>query len=88
MPLVKFYANLRTIAGRKEVSLTGLSVREVLGRLIQDYPGLQGFLLEDGHVRRRVIITINGQTLDSEAGLDTPVSEHDQIAIFPPVAGG
>jgi molybdopterin converting factor small subunit len=49
---------------------------------------LQQFLLEEGHLRPRVIITINGQTLDPETSLESPVSEQDQIAIFPPVAGG
>ena len=87
MPFVKLYANLRTAPGRKELSIPGENIQEVLGRLIQDYPGLQ-FLLENGHLRPQVIITINGQTLDLETGLESPVSEQDKIAIFPPVAGG
>ena len=87
MPFVKLYANLRTATGKKELSIPGENIQEVLGRLIQDYPGLQ-FLLENRHLRPRVIITINGQTLDPETGLESPVSEQDKIAIFPPVAGG
>ena len=88
MPLIKLYANLRTVTGKKELSIPGENIQEVLGRLIRDYPGLQQFLLEGGHLRPRVIITINGQTLDPETGQESPVSEQDQIAIFPPVAGG
>jgi molybdopterin synthase sulfur carrier subunit len=88
MALVKLYANLRTIIGKKELSIPGLSIQEVLGKLIQDYPGLQQFLLDEGKLRPRVIITRNGQTLDPEIRLQTLVSEQDQIAIFPPVSGG
>jgi MoaD family protein len=88
MPLVKLYANLRIITSKKELSLSGLSIHEVLGRLIQDHPGLQRFLLEEGKLRPRVIITHNGQTLVPETSPDTSVSEQDMIAIFPPVAGG
>jgi sulfur-carrier protein len=88
MALVKLYANLRTIIGKKELSIPGLSIQEVLEKLIQDYPGLQQFLLEQGNLRPRVIITCNGQPLDQEIRLQTLVSDQDQIAIFPPVSGG
>jgi sulfur-carrier protein len=88
MPLVKVYANLRTIIGKKELSIPGLSIQEILEKLVQEYPGLQQFLLEEGKLRPRVIITCNGQTLDPETRLQTLVSDQDQIAIFPPVSGG
>jgi MoaD family protein len=88
MPLIKLYANLRTVTGKKELSLPGENMQEVLGKLSQEYPGLVRFLFENGKLRPRVIITLNGQTLDLEAGLKNLVSEQDQIAIFPPVAGG
>ena len=88
MPLIKLYANLRTATGNKELSIPGGKVQEVLEKLSQEYPGLVRFLFENGKLRPRVIITLNGQTLDLEIGLKSPVSEQDQIAIFPPVAGG
>jgi molybdopterin synthase sulfur carrier subunit len=88
MALVKVYANLRTIIGKKELSISGLSIQEVLGKLIQDYPGLKPFLLEEGKLRPRVIITRNGQTLDPSTSLQASISDQDQAAIFPPVAGG
>jgi MoaD family protein len=88
MPLIKLYANLRTVTGKKEMNVPGASIREVLERLILDFPNIQGYLLEKEQLRSRLIIAINGQTLDPETGVDAPVSEQDQIAIFPPVAGG
>jgi molybdopterin synthase sulfur carrier subunit len=88
MPLIKLYANLRTVTGKKELSIPGGNIQEVLGKLSQEYPGLVRFLFENGKLRPRVIITVNGQTLDLATKLATSVSEQDQIAIFPPVAGG
>ena len=88
MPVVKLYANLRSAAGRKEINIPGLKIQELLEKLVQSYPALQRFLFADGQLKPRVVVTVNGQTLDRETCLQTPVSEQDQIAIFPPVAGG
>jgi sulfur-carrier protein len=88
MPNVKLYANLRAVTGGRELNIPGESLQEVLGILIRKYPALQAFLFEKERLRPRVILTLNGQTLDLEECLETPVAEHDQIAIFPPVAGG
>jgi MoaD family protein len=88
MPIVNLYANLRTIAGKKEMSLPGLSIQEVLERLVQEHPGVQGFLLDGEKIRPRLIITLNGRILNPQTCLQTAVSEQDQIGVFPPVAGG
>jgi molybdopterin synthase sulfur carrier subunit len=88
MPLIKLYANLRRIAGSKEVQVRGATIQEMLGKLLQEFPDLDRFLMEDGRLRLRVVITINGQSMQADMSLQTPVSEHDQIAIFPPIAGG
>jgi molybdopterin synthase sulfur carrier subunit len=88
MPLVKLYANLRSATGKKEVQVSGKNIRGVLEHLTQDYPGLAPFLFEHGKPRSRVILTVNGQAVDIETSLEPPLSEDDQLAIFPPVAGG
>ena len=88
MPVVKLYANLRSVTGKKEINVPGLGIQEILERLVQFHPALQRFLFVDGQLKPRVVITVNGQTLDRETCLQTAVSEQDQIAIFPPVAGG
>ena len=85
MPTIKLYANLRKIAGIKEISLQGTSLRGVLNELVKEVPALDGVILEDGQVRPHVVITINGH---NAAELDVTVTEQDLIAIFPPIAGG
>jgi len=85
MPNIKLFANLRNVAGAKEVSIMGTSVGAVVSELTKWNPALAGHLLENGQIRPHVIITINGHpTSDMEA----PVTEQDQIAIFPPITGG
>jgi molybdopterin synthase sulfur carrier subunit len=88
MPTVKMYANLRAVTGNKELNIPGGRIQEILGTLIREYPALQAFLFDKERLRPRVILTINGKTLDTETCMETPVAEQDQIAIFPPVAGG
>ena len=87
MPSVKLFANLRKIAGAKEMSIPGENLGQVLSKLIEQHPALGAALLEGGQVRPYVIITINGQ--HAPAGDLTPaVTEQDEIAIFPPITGG
>jgi len=85
MPNIKLFANLRKVAGTKETSISGASVGEILSELVKRNPALESILLENGQIRQHVILTINGQ-LTSD--MDAPVTEQDEIAIFPPIAGG
>ena len=85
MSIIKLYANLRNLAGTKELSITGANLGAVLNELIQQYPALDGVILESGQVRPHFVISINGH---NTTDLDVPVTEQDVIAIFPPIAGG
>jgi len=85
MPNVRLYANLRSIAGLKETTIPGITVHQALLNLALQYPALTPYLLEDGHVRFQLIITINGQPTKE---FDTSIDENDIISIFPPLSGG
>ncbi len=85
MPTIKLFANLRKVAGIKEVSITGANVGGVMSELVKRYPALAESLLENGQIRPHVIITINGHPTDDA---NAPVTEHDVVSIFPPIAGG
>lgn len=85
MPVVRLYANLRKLAGTRELSVTGKTLGDALNELVQQYRPLGEVLLENGELRPHVIVTLNGQNLVS---LSASVMEEDVIAIFPPIAGG
>jgi len=86
MPLVKFFANLRRLTGVKEEQIAADNLRQVLQSLEGEYPALSAYLSNEAG--RRLIITINGHPLDPASGWDSLLSETDQVAIFPPIAGG
>jgi sulfur-carrier protein len=85
MPVVKLYANLRKLAGTKEVSISESTVGAVLNELVKQYPSLDGVVLENGELRPHVVITLNGH---NTSDMNIQVAEQDEIAIFPPIAGG
>ena len=96
MAVVKLYANLREIAGTKELSITpasgmlqpasrGASLGQALTELVRQVPAMDGVILKNGQIRPHFVITINGH---NATDLDVPVTEQDLIAIFPPIAGG
>lgn len=52
MPVVKLFANLRKLAGTKELPITGATVGAVLNELIKRNPALSEVILENGELRR------------------------------------
>jgi len=85
MPMVKLFANLRKLAGTKELSITGSTLEAVLNELVEQKPALDGVILESGEIRPHVVITINGH---NATDLNLTVTEQDVVAMFPPIAGG
>jgi MoaD family protein len=85
MPVIKLYANLRKLAGTKELSITGATVGAVVNELVRQHPSVGDVVLKNGELAPHIVITLNGHnTMD----LETPVTEGDVVAIFPPIAGG
>ena len=85
MAVVKLFANLRKLAGTKELSISGATVGAMLNDLVKRYPALDGVVLENGELRPHVIITLNGH---NTSDMSAELTEQDVIAIFPPIAGG
>lgn len=75
--------------GQKTVDIPGTNVGEVVSSLVGQYPGLEANLLdEEGEVRKFVNIYINDEDIRFLDKLETAVSEGDEVAILPAVAGG
>jgi molybdopterin synthase sulfur carrier subunit len=88
MPLVKFFAGLRKTAGTKEMHVNAPNLRAVLDQLTAQFPPFQEQVWDGQALGSHIVITINGHTLDPLESLDSPVLPEDEIAIFPPIAGG
>jgi molybdopterin synthase sulfur carrier subunit len=84
MPEVQLFANLRKIAGIKTVTVKGASIREVVFGLVRQYPGIASYLIENGQLWLKVIVTTYGHPINE---MDTLLNDQDEIAIFPPIGG-
>ena len=88
MAKVKLFGNLRNYAVSPQVDIPGTDIAAILESLCETNPGLNDALLEDGKIRPYYRIMINGRDIELADGIHTQVNEIDQIAIFPPIAGG
>jgi MoaD family protein len=86
---VKIPAQLRGLTGGEgEAEVDGGSVGEALEALYERYDGLRDRITQDGELRRFVNVYAGGEDIRFGDGLDTPVSDGDEVTILPAVAGG
>jgi sulfur-carrier protein len=87
---VKLPAQLRDAAGnRAEAQVDGATVGEALASLYSVHGELRSRIADDnGGLRRFVNVYIGGEDIRFLDGLDTPVSDGDELTILPAVAGG
>ena len=88
---VKIPTPLRELtADEGTVSADGAgTLQELVERLEADYPGMRERLCDDdGQLRRFVNVFVNGEDVRYLDGLDSALSEGDEVSIVPAVAGG
>ncbi|GMR10787.1 MAG: hypothetical protein BMS9Abin28_1610 [Anaerolineae bacterium] len=89
---IRLYATLRQIAGTREVEMPvegQQAVGEVLRALVERYPRLSEAIWNaDGSLANHVAVVLNGRDVRHLDRVDTPVSDDDRLAVFPPVGGG
>jgi MoaD family protein len=87
--VIKIPTQLRALTGGEgETEVEGSSVGEVLDALYERYDGLRDRITQDGELRRFVNVYAGGEDIRFGDGLDTPVSDGDEVTILPAVAGG
>jgi molybdopterin synthase sulfur carrier subunit len=88
MPTVKLFGGLRRLARQAKMAVSGATIREVLQSLCGENAELRAALWDADRLRDHVRVMIDGHDIEMAQGLDTPVKSNDEIAIFPPIAGG
>jgi len=88
MPVVKLFGSLRRSAGPSRLTLPGKTVRALLDALRKDDPQTCAAILDGDKLRQYVRVMVNGRDIELMRGLDTPLATEDEVAIFPPIAGG
>ena len=80
---------LRTYtAGETAVDASGATLSAVIDDLEANHPGLKDRLLENGDLRRFINVYVNDEDVRFTGGLETALSDGDQIVVLPAVAGG
>ena len=68
---------------------TSRNVRDLLADLWRQYPALRDRVVdEQSEVRQHINIFVGEDAIRHANGLDTPVSQNDEIMIVPAVSGG
>ena len=88
MPVVKLFGNLRRQTETPQLRVPGETVRAVIESLCDQTPTLREAILDGSDLRPYVRVMVAGRDVALDRGLDTPIQENDQIAVFPPLAGG
>lgn len=89
--IVKVFANLRDICRGVTVNVqpNGNTVMDVLEKMIAEFPDLEPEIFtHERTLKPFVHVYINGKNIIHLDDLKTIVAESDQMALFPPVAGG
>lgn len=86
---VKIPAQLRaSTGGEAEVSVEAATVSDVIDELCGRFESLKDRITDNGELRRFVNVYVGGEDIRFLDGLDTPVTEGDEVTILPAVAGG
>jgi sulfur-carrier protein len=87
---VKLPTQLREAAGNAtEAEVQGATVGEALDALYAQHGALRERMADDsGGLRRFVNVYVGGEDIRFLEGLETPVSDGDELTILPAVAGG
>lgn len=86
----RLFADLAERADAREVPVDpgpDATVEDALSQLFDVHPELQDRVLEDGEVADHLTILMDGEPL-GDLGMEEPVSENTELALFPPVSGG
>lgn len=88
MATVKLFGNLRDYTAVPVMDVPGETIRRLLQNLCADNDALREAVFDGDGLRPFVRVMVNGRDSELAQGLDTPIVATDQVAIFPPIAGG
>jgi MoaD family protein, archaeal len=88
--VIKFFATLRDYTNTKETKVDKCeTVEEFLKVLCQMYgKRFEQKIFVEGRLSSEIIILVNGRHITHCDGINTKLSQEDEISIFPVVAGG
>jgi sulfur-carrier protein len=87
--IVKIPSQLRGVTeGEGDIEVDGGTVGEALDAVFEQHAELRERITEDGGLRRFVNVYVSGEDIRFQDGLETKLSDGDEVTILPAVAGG
>ena len=82
--VMKYYVNNQT-----EFSVSASTVKEVVDRVIEQYPSIKFHLVDsEGTLRKHFNVFVNGTHIRDLQGMDTRLNEEDKVILMASAAGG
>ena len=82
--VMKYYVNNQT-----EFSVSASTVKEVVDRVIEQYPSIKFHLVDsEGTLRKHFNVFVNGTHIRDLQGMDTRLNEEDKIILMASAARG
>lgn len=90
MPTVRFPAVMKYyVNNQSEFSVPASTTRELIERIIEQYPSVKFHLVDaDGNLRRHFNIFVNGTHIRDLNGMETLLVEEDKVILMASAAGG
>ena len=90
MPIVRFPAVMKFyINNQTEFSVSAASPKELIEKIIEQYPAVKFHLVDvDGNLRRHFNIFVNGTHIRDLDGMNTALKENDRVVLMASAAGG
>lgn len=83
------YALKRFFPQLTSVEIEAGTVREILDKLEQRFPGMRGYILDDqGRLRQHVNIFLNGELIKDKVAQSEQVEGGDEVFIMQALSGG
>ena len=89
MPRVVFTSNLQRHVSCPERVVAGATVGEALAMIFAESPRIRDYVVdEQGHVRKHVVIFLDGKRISDRQRLSDAAGEASEIYVFQALSGG
>jgi sulfur-carrier protein len=89
MPRVVFTSNLQRHVNCPETQVAAGTVRTALAQVFAAQPQARGYVLdEQGHLRKHVVVFVDGQRVRDRETLEEPVRESSEVYVMQALTGG
>jgi len=89
MPRVVFTSNLQRHVNCPETQVAAGTVRTALQQVFAAQPQARGYVLdEQGHLRKHVVIFVDGQRVRDRELLSDPVRDSSEVYVLQALTGG